>query len=66
MTRGSVDHDLGNWKWKVIFGVVTHFWVPTKQNEKIQKISKTIFRRNPKNNRSEKMMLECRKNAKIG
>jgi hypothetical protein len=30
-----------------IIGVVTHFWVPTKQNEKIQKISK-IFRRNPK------------------
>jgi hypothetical protein len=41
--------------------VVTHFWVPTKQNEKIQK----IFRRNPKNNRSEKRMLECRKMPKL-
>jgi len=35
--------------------VVTHFWVPTK-NKKIQK---KIFRRNPKNNRSKKRMLEC-------
>jgi len=39
--------------------VVTHFWVPTK-NKKIQKknIKKTL-RRNPKNNRSKKRMLEC-------
>jgi hypothetical protein len=27
---------------------------------------KTIFGRKPKNNRSEKRMLECRKNTKIG
>jgi uncharacterized protein YpbB len=47
-------------------GVVTHFWVPIKQNEKISKNIKKIFKRNPKNNRSEKRMLECRKNAKIG
>jgi hypothetical protein len=40
--------------------IVTHFWVPT-QNKKIQK---KIFGRNPKNNRSEKRMLECRKMAK--
>jgi len=33
--------------------VVIHFWVPTKQNEKIQKnIYQKIFERNPKNNRS--------------
>jgi hypothetical protein len=44
--------------------VVTHFWVPTKQNktkgenEKIQKYIKNIFERNPKNNRSEKRMLK--------
>jgi hypothetical protein len=43
-------------------GVVTHFWVPTKIMRKYKK----IFRRNPKNNRSEKRMLKCRKNAKIG
>jgi hypothetical protein len=44
--------------------VVIHFWVPTK-NKKIKKIYQKIFRRNPRNNRSEKRMLECRKNTKI-
>jgi hypothetical protein len=47
--------------------VVIHFWVP-KKKEKIQNIyryiyiyiyQKQIFGRNPKNNRSEKRMLEC-------
>jgi hypothetical protein len=33
-----------------------------KYKKQIQK----IFERNPKNNRSEKRMLECRKMAKIG
>jgi hypothetical protein len=46
--------------------VVTHFWVHTKKMRKYKKNIKKIFRRNPKNNRSEKRMLECRKNAKIG
>jgi len=38
------------------------------KNEKIQKknISKKRFGRNPKNNRSEKRILECRKKVKIG
>ena len=47
--------------------VVTHFWVPTKKWENTKKYIniKKIFRRNPKNNRSEKKMLECQKNAKI-
>jgi len=45
--------------------VVTHFLV-SKKNEKIQKIYiKKIFGRNPKNNRSEKRMLECRKKTKL-
>jgi hypothetical protein len=39
-----------------------------QKNEKLQKniYIKKIFGRNPKNNRSEKKMLECRKKAKIG
>jgi len=37
-----------------------------KTNEKIKKIYQKIFERNPKNNRSEKRMLECRQKAKIG
>jgi len=32
---------------------------------KYKKILKEIFRRNPKNNRSEKRMLECRKMPKL-
>jgi hypothetical protein len=41
----------------MVIYVVTYFWVPIK---KIQKnIYQKIFGRNPKNNRSEKRMLEC-------
>jgi len=36
------------------------------ENEKIQKIYQKILEKNPKNNRSEKRMLECWKNDKIG
>jgi len=37
------------------------FWVSIKKKRKYKKIyiSKKIFRRNLKNNRSEKRMLEC-------
>jgi hypothetical protein len=38
----------------MIICVVIHFWVSTKKYEKIKKYIKKIFRRNPKNNRSEK------------
>ena len=41
--------------------VVIHFWVPKKKRENTKYIyQKQIFGRNPKNNRSEKRMLECR------
>jgi len=46
--------------------VVTLFWIPIKKMRKYKKNIKKIFKRNLKNNRSEKMMLECRKKAKIG
>jgi len=36
-----------------------------KKNEKIQYIYIYIFGRNPKNNRSEERMLECRKKIKL-
>jgi hypothetical protein len=42
--------------------VVTHFWVPTKKNENTKykkNIYKKILKGNPKNNKSEKRMLEC-------
>jgi hypothetical protein len=35
------------------------------KNEKIQK-KKVYIKRNPKNNRSEKRMLKCRRKVKIG
>jgi hypothetical protein len=35
------------------------------KNEKIQK-KKVYMKRNPKNNRSEKRMLKCRRKVKIG
>ena len=58
--RGNIRREIECMKMIV---VVTHFWVPTKQNkmknEKIQKIYQKILERNPKNNRSEKRMLEC-------
>jgi hypothetical protein len=45
-----------------MYDVITYFWVPTKkmnEKEKLQKIYQKIFERNPKNNISEKRMLEC-------
>jgi len=36
------------------------------EKEKLQKIYQKIFERNPKNNISEKRMLECWKNDNIG
>ena len=46
-----------------IHSVVTYFWVPAKQKKiKMRKYKKyiyqKIFERNPKNNKSEKRMLE--------
>jgi len=46
------------------FSVVTHFLVPIK-NIYIYIYQKKYSDRNPKNNRSEKMMLECRKIPKL-
>jgi len=45
--------------------LVIHFWIPKKKWENTKYIyiyiyQKKIFGRNPKNNRSEKRMLECR------
>jgi hypothetical protein len=47
--------------------LVIHFWIPKKKMRKYKiyiyiyiYIKKKIFGRNPKNNRSEKRMLECR------
>ena len=45
--------------YKVIIVVVIHFWVPTQKIKKNTKNTyKKILGRNPKNNRSEKKMLE--------
>jgi hypothetical protein len=44
--------------------VVTYFWVPIKMRK--YKKKKVYIKRNPKNNRSEKRMLKCRRKVKIG
>ena len=65
--RGNIRREIECMKMIV---VVTHFWVPTKQNkmknEKIQKIYQKIFERNPNNNRSEKRTGMLKKKDKIG
>jgi len=51
-----------------MFHVATHFFGSHKKKMRkyVKKYIEKIFRRNPRNNRSEKRMLECRKNTKIG
>jgi hypothetical protein len=43
--------------------VVTYFWVPTQKMRKYKKIyiyiSKNIWKKSKKNNKSEKRILEC-------
>jgi len=41
--------------------MLLHIFGFPHKNEKIKIIYEKIFRRNPRNNKSEKMMLECRK-----
>jgi len=40
MTRGSVDHDLGNWKWKVILVLLPIFGFPQNKMRKYKKYQK--------------------------
>jgi hypothetical protein len=53
----------GGLNWKTC-GYCCYPFLSSHKNEKIKK--KVYIKRNPKNNRSEKRMLECRRKVKIG